>query len=163
MTIEKSTNSIYQSLFSTSNTSGSTTGTSSFADLLQANIDAAKVTTTQSSNDSSSSSSTISASNSDVEAFLSGLKEKGALAFYQDYNAEKIEKLMEEKKEELTEKLGLSDTAEPPLTGTDREEALANLQDSLDAYRKQLQEKMQAEDKLDQQNTMLGTFLQDLA
>jgi len=162
MTIDQSTKSIYQSLFSTSSTSASTSGTSSFADMLQANIDAAKVSLSSSSSDSSSASTT-SSSNADVEAFLTDLKDKGALAFYQDYNFEKIEKLIEEKKEELTEKLGLSDTAEPPLTGTDREEALANLQDSLDAYRKQLQEKMQAEDKLDQQNTMLGTFLQDLA
>ncbi|MCR1810832.1 MULTISPECIES: hypothetical protein [Sulfurospirillum] len=98
-----------------------------------------------------------------VETFLEDLKTKGALAFYQDYNFEKIEKLIEEKKAELTEKLGLGESTQPPLTGKAREDALTSLDDMLDAYRKQLQEKMQAEDKLDQQNTMLGTFLQDLA
>ena len=71
--------------------------------------------------------------------------------------------MIEEKKAELEDKLGLSADSQPALVGEEREAALANLNDMLDAFRKQLQEKMQAEDKLDQQNTMLSTFLQDLA
>lgn len=108
--------------------------------------------------------STASTTESDaaIEAFKEDLFSKGALQFYQDYNFEKIEKMIEEKKAELEDKLGLSADSQPPLVGEEREAALANLNDMLDAFRKQLQEKMEAEDKLEQQNTMLSTFLQEL-
>ena len=71
--------------------------------------------------------------------------------------------MIEEKKAELMDKLGLSSDSQPALTGTDRETALANLNDMLDAFKKQLQEKMKAEDQLQQQANSLSTFLQKLS
>ena len=108
---------------------------------------------------------TLTSSSQDeaLESFKEALRTKGALQFYQDYNFEKIEKMIEEKKAELMDKLGLSEDAQPPLVGEERAHALASLDEMLDAYRKQLQEKMQAEDKLKQQTSTLTTFLQDLA
>lgn len=141
-------------------TKANSSSSSSFLSLLGTEL-AAKVTSANTS--SSSETSTSSETSEAVKAFMEELSSKGALQFYQDYNQEKIEQLMEEKKAELTDTLGLNSDSTTPLTGEDREKALATLDDMLDAYRKQLQEKMQAEDKLDQQNTMLSTFLQDLA
>jgi len=137
--------------------STSSDDTSSFAGILERQI-GKKV-------DPSASSSTSSTSESDaeLEAFKAELKEKGALQFYQDYNFEKIDKLIEKKKAELEDKLGLSADSQPALTGEDRTSALSSLDDMLDAYRKQLQDKMQAEDQIDQKNSTLKTFLQELA
>ena len=130
--------------------------TNTFANLLQgAIVESSK------SNTTTTASST---KNSDaLESFKESLKSKGALQFYQDYNQEKIDKMIEEKKAELMDKLGLSSDSQPALTGTDRETALANLNDMLDAFKKQLQEKMRAEDQLQQQANSLSTFLQKLS
>ena len=129
--------------------------TNTFANLLQgAIVESSKSNTTTAS----------STKNSDaLESFKESLKSKGALQFYQDYNQEKIDKMIEEKKAELMDKLGLSSDSQPALTGTDRETALANLNDMLDAFKKQLQEKMRAEDQLQQQANSLSTFLQKLS
>lgn len=131
----------------------------SFADTLQAQIASSMAAN---KNDTSSKALTQNETDTALQAFLDDLKAKGALAFYQEYNFDKIEKMIEEKKAELTEKLGLSDTAEPPLTGDERQQALSNLDDMLDAFRKQLLEKMQAQDQLEKQNTILSSFLQKL-
>lgn len=130
--------------------------TNTFANLLQgAIVESSK------SNTTTTASST---KNSDaLESFKESLKSKGALQFYQDYNQEKIDKMIEEKKAELMDKLGLSSDSQPALTGTDRETALANLNDMLDAFKKQLQERMKAEDQLQQQANSLSTFLQKLS
>ncbi|NCD12590.1 MAG: hypothetical protein EOL93_08550 [Epsilonproteobacteria bacterium] len=118
----------------------------------------------QSSSPNSQTSETLASSQDEaVEAFKEALRTKGALQFYQDYNFEKIEKMIEEKKAELMDKLGLGEDAQPPLVGEERTNALASLDEMLDAYRKQLQEKMQAEDELKQQTSTLTTFLKDLA
>lgn len=158
MTIEESKNSVNQSFLSTLTkvTTKDSLSEDSFANILASQLDGST---------SSSDESTISSSESNaaVEAFKEALTSKGALQFYQDYNQEKIEKLMEEKKAELEDTLGLSEDSVPALSGEDRENALSMMDTMLDAYRKQLQEKMQAEDELDQENTMLNTFLQDLA
>ena len=129
--------------------------TNTFANLLQgAIVESSKSNTTTAS----------STKNSDaLESFKEDLKSKGALQFYQDYNQEKIDKMIEEKKAELMDKLGLSSDSQPALTGSDRETALANLNDMLDAFKKQLQEKMKAEDQLQQQANSLSTFLQKLS
>ena len=129
---------------------------SSFLSEFQAALESAAKPSTSSSTQSTSSS------DSNVQAFLDDLKEKGALAFYQEYNFDKIEKIIEEKKQELMDKLGLSPDSQPPLTGKDRQDALTSLDQMLDDFRKQLQEKMQAKDTLDQKNTTLSTFLQKL-
>ena len=98
-----------------------------------------------------------------VEEFKNTLGTKGALTFFQDYNNEKIEKMIEEKKAELMDKLGLGESAKPPLTGNARTEALATLDQMLSDFRKQLMDKLNAENKLDQQNSTLSTFLQKMS
>ncbi|KFL33313.1 MULTISPECIES: hypothetical protein [unclassified Sulfurospirillum] len=160
MTIEESKNSVNQSLLSTlaKVTTKNTTTEDSFASIL-----ASQLNGSSSSSDESTASTAATESNAAVEAFKEALTSKGALQFYQEYNQEKIEQLMEEKKAELEDKLGLSADSVPPLSGEDRENTLSMLDMMLDAYRKQLQEKMQAEDELEQETTMLNTFLQDLA
>jgi pyruvate/2-oxoacid:ferredoxin oxidoreductase beta subunit len=160
MTIDESKIKINQSLLSTlAKMAQDSNGDNSFATLLanQFNVGTKVETATE------SASTLPSESDDAVEAFKEALSSKGALQFYQDYNNEKIEKMIEEKKAELEDKLGLSADSQPPLVGKERESALASLDDMLDAFRKQLQEKMQAEDQLKQQNTMLSTFLQNLA
>ena len=97
-----------------------------------------------------------------VEEFKNTLGTKGALTFFQDYNNEKIEKMIEEKKQELMDKLGLGDATQPPLSGNDRADALVSLDQMMSDFRKQLQEKLTADDKINQQNTMLNTFLQKM-
>ena len=130
--------------------------TNTFANLLQgAIVESSKSNTTTTASSSKNSDA--------LESFKESLKSKGALQFYQDYNQEKIDKMIEEKKAELMDKLGLSSDSQPALTGTDRETALANLNDMLDAFKKQLQEKMKAEDQLQQQANSLSTFLQKLS
>lgn len=129
--------------------------TNAFANILKgAIIESSKENTTTASPSKNSDA---------LESFKEALKSKGALQFYQDYNQEKIDKMIEEKKAELMDKLGLSSDSQPALTGTDRETALANLNDMLDAFKKQLQEKMKAEDQLQQQANSLSTFLQKLS
>lgn len=115
------------------------------------------------SNPNKKTETEASSSDASLESFKEALRTKGALAFYQDYNMEKIEKMIEEKKAELTEKLGLGESTQPPLVGDERKNALSTLEDMLDAFRKQLQEKLKAEDQLQQQATTLSTFLQNLA
>jgi len=161
MTIDESKNKINPSLLSalTKVTTKNSDVEDSFAALLESQFQVGtKVDPT-----AESTASTTTESDAAIESFKEALFSKGALQFYQDYNFEKIEKMIEEKKAELEDKLGLSADSQPALVGEEREAALANLNDMLDSFRKQLQEKMQAEDKLDQQNTMLSTFLQDLA
>ena len=133
---------------------------SAFASILESEIN---VKQKSSSNETPIETLASSSQDEALEAFKEALRPKGALQFYQDYNFEKIEKMIEEKKAELMDKLGLSEDAQTPLVGEERANALASLDEMLDAYRKQLQEKMQAEDELKQQTSTLTTFLKDLA
>ena len=133
---------------------------SAFASILESEIN---VKQKSSSNETPIETLASSSQDEALEAFKEALRTKGALQFYQDYNFEKIEKMIEEKKAELMDKLGLGENAQPPLVGDERASALASLDEMLDAYRKQLQEKMQAEDELKQQTSTLTTFLKDLA
>jgi hypothetical protein len=133
---------------------------SAFASILESEIN---VKQKSSSNETPIETLASSSQDEALVAFKEALRTKGALQFYQDYNFEKIEKMIEEKKAELMDKLGLSEDAQTPLVGEERANALASLDEMLDAYRKQLQEKMQAEDELKQQTSTLTTFLKDLA
>ncbi|AFL67863.1 hypothetical protein [Sulfurospirillum barnesii] len=133
---------------------------SAFSSILESEI---TIKQKSSSNDTPIEELASSSQDEAIEAFKEALRTKGALQFYQDYNFEKIEKMIEEKKAELMDKLGLGENTQPPLVGEERANALALLEDMLDAYRKQLQEKMQAEDELKQQTSTLTTFLKDLA
>lgn len=113
-------------------------------------------------NTNTSATTEQSESDAMVEEFKNTLGTKGALTFFQDYNNEKIEKMIEEKKAELEGKLGLSAETQPPLTGDARTEALATLDQMMSDFRKQLMDKLNADSKIDQQNSMLNTFLQKM-
>lgn len=157
MTISDAKNNLSQ-LFSSTHTvlkDDSSSTTSSFAEEFQKHI-ATKTSMNQSAITEPSESDTM------VEEFKNALGSKGALTFFQDYNNEKIEKMIEEKKAELEGKLGLSADTQPPLTGNARTEALASLDQMLSDFRKQLMDKLNADTKIDQQNSMLNTFLQKM-
>lgn len=94
-----------------------------------------------------------------LEEFKQKLSSMGALGFLQSYNFEKIEALMEKKKAELMESLGLSEGTQPPLLAQERKSALETLDNLLADYRKELLEKMQAEDKIEKNNTVLSAIL----
>ena len=78
-----------------------------------------------------------------VEDFKRELSSKGASQYLQELNAKKIEAMVEKKKQELTESLGLGDTTQPPLTGEAQVTALNTLETLLSDYKKQLLEQMQ--------------------
>ena len=130
---------------------------SDFADVLEQQLVSNNSTNT---NPNKPAASIPSESDTMVEEFKNTLGSKGALAFFQDYNNEKIEKIIEEKKAELMDKLGLGEGTQPPLAGDERAQALASLDQMLSDFRKQLMEKLNADKKIDQQSTMLNTFLQ---
>jgi hypothetical protein len=92
-------------------------------------------------------------STQDVEQFRKDLKSYGALAFVQKLNLEKIEKLIEQKRESLKKDLGLDDSTQPPLEGQDRLDALETLNALLEDYVKQLQDQMQAKKELENRQT----------
>ncbi|WP_263831951.1 hypothetical protein [Sulfurospirillum oryzae] len=157
MTISDAQNKISQSLNSTLTTlkNEGTSALSSFAKELQSQL-GVKTNINQPEVIAPSESDTM------VEEFKNTLGTKGALTFFQDYNNEKIEKMIEEKKAELEGKLGLSADTQPPLTGNARTEALATLDQMMSDFRKQLMDKLNADTKIDQQNSMLTTFLQKM-
>jgi hypothetical protein len=116
------------------------------------------------SNPNKPAATELSESDAMVEEFKNTLGKKGALTFLQDYNADKIQKILDEKKAELMDKLGLNnDSTQPALTGDARSEALSTLDQMMSDFKKQLMEKLNADDKLSQQNTMLSTFLQKMS
>lgn len=96
-----------------------------------------------------------------LEEFKRELTSIGALSFLQSLNLEKIEALMEKKKAELMETLGLSDKTQPPLSGEERKSALQTLEELLADYKKELLEKTQAEDKLEKNNSILTSVLKN--
>lgn len=69
----------------------------------------------------------------------------GALSFIQEQNLLKIKQLLEEKKKELMKGLGVD--AEPPLQGRARAEALEAVAEVLEAYEKELMEKLEKKSK----------------
>jgi len=89
----------------------------------------------------------------EVEQFRKDLKSYGALAFVQKLNLEKIEKLIEQKRESLKKDLGLDDSTQPPLEGQDKLDALETLNTLLEDYIKQLQNQMQAKKELENRQT----------
>jgi len=160
MTIDESKKNISQSILSTmaKATTNSATTANSFADIFESQLKT-KV-------DLSGTSTAIpetSEQDTAIAAFKEALSSKGALQFYQDYNNEKIEKMIEAKKAELTDKLGLNDDAQPPLVGENRQNALANLDQMMSDYRKDLMDKLGNNNEQNKANEVLSTFLQELA
>lgn len=160
MTIDDSKKNISQSILSTiTKVATKSSGTTDpFADILEAHL-GTKVDPTGETTASTETTEQDAA----MAAFKEALSSKGALQFYQDYNNEKIEKMIEAKKAELTEKLGLGDDAQPPLVGQDRENALASLDQMMSDYRKELMEKLSANNEQSKTNEILSTFLQELS
>lgn len=97
-----------------------------------------------------------------VEDFKRTLSSRGALLFLQEQNLEKIDALLAKKKEELMDSLGLTDKTQPPLASEEKKSALKTLETMLSDYKKQLQEQMQANDKIEKNNTILSSFFQQL-
>ncbi len=92
-------------------------------------------------------------SNADVEEFKRQLASVGSTQYLQDQNMQKIEELIEKKKQELMDTLGLSDATQPPLSGEEKETALKTLETLLSDYKKQLMEQIQ----LSNQNSNSGS------
>jgi len=162
MTIDESKNKISQMFASAVTTiKKESSELSNFADELKKQL--AVNTTTTNTDPNKPAATEASESDAMVEEFKKTLGTKGALTFFQDYNNEKIEKMIEEKKAELMDKLGLGETTQPPLAGDERAQALVSLDQMMSDFRKQLMDKLNADNKIDQQNTMLNTFLQKMS
>lgn len=95
-----------------------------------------------------------------LEEFKRKLSSMGAVGFLQAFNLDKIETLIEKKKDELIHELGLSENTVPPLSQNESKEALKTLEALLDNYKKELLEKMKAEEKLEKNNQILTSVLQ---
>lgn len=96
---------------------------------------------------------------SEVEAFKQNLTSMGATQFFYNFNMEKIEKLLEEKRDSLEKTLGLDDEALVPLQGEKRDEALKSLDTMLESYAKQLREQMEALSMLESGESPLESLL----
>lgn len=94
-----------------------------------------------------------------AEAFRQELTSMGAVAFFYNFNMEKIEELIEEKKQELKASLGLDEGANPPLEGQERAQALAHLEQMLESYTKQLREQMEAKSVLEGKKSPLDLLI----
>ena len=94
-----------------------------------------------------------------VVEFLEELTSYGAVFYLQQLNFEKIEKLLEEKREELKKSLALDENAHPPLEGPNRVNALASLEDMMSAYAKELMQRMEAKEELENRKKSPITFL----
>ncbi|MDD3462890.1 MAG: hypothetical protein PHW07_04535 [Sulfurospirillaceae bacterium] len=96
-----------------------------------------------------------------IDSFKDELTTLGASAFVQKLNLEKIEKLIEDKRSELTKSLGLSEDSNPVLQGEDRKTALATLEKMLNEYTKELQAQMQIKNLQTKNNEMLSSVLKN--
>ena len=96
----------------------------------------------------------------EVVAFLEQLTSYGAVSYVQQLNLEKIEKLLEEKREQLKESLGLGEGTNPPLEGSARDNALASLEDIMSDYAKELMQRLEAKAELeDKSKSPLASLL----
>lgn len=107
-----------------------------------------------------SSNATVSKSvtDSDVENFLDQLTSMGASAFWINFNLEKIQDKIEQKREELMEKLGLDEENVNEMTSEEKTEALDNLEEMLNSYIKELMEQMEAKKELDSYEKGVSTL-----
>ncbi len=90
------------------------------------------------------------------KAMLQKLLDKGALQFYTDLNMEKIEKLIEEKRKELEAKYGFDQQTDPKKLA----QITAQIEQELEAFRKELMEKLAKKSESDGKVTAYG--LKDL-
>ncbi|MBE0496113.1 MAG: hypothetical protein IBX45_06855 [Campylobacterales bacterium] len=92
----------------------------------------------------------------EVVAFKERLTSLGATAFFQQFNMEKIEKLIEEKREALKESFNVDG-----LEGKERVEALAKIEEILQEFAKELQERLAAKQELEEKKSPLASLLKD--
>lgn len=71
----------------------------------------------------------------DVDLFLDQLTSMGASAFWLNFNLEKIQDMIEAKRQEYSEKLGLNDES---ISDDDRQSALKELDDMIEDYIKDI-------------------------
>lgn len=99
-----------------------------------------------------------------VEAFVKNLREKGARVALNEMNQEKIEKLLEERREMLEDLYGLN--SNPPLPAEQRAKIEADIDKELQDYKKELMERFKADKNEEVPNRPripsenLGTLLQ---
>lgn len=72
-------------------------------------------------------------------------------------NAEKIEKLIEEEKQKLLKKYGLTEEKNPPLSPEAMQKAYKALNEELNAFIKELMEKLAHKDGIELPNSRFGT------
>ncbi|MBR8464810.1 response regulator [Campylobacter sp. faydin G-140] len=95
-----------------------------------------------------------SSGTSDVEEFKQKLSELGAYGYLSQLNLDKIDEKIEQKKEELTELLGLND----PSKSTDERTELSKILEKLVAdYRKELQSSLSNNSLLEKQQKLART------
>lgn len=97
-----------------------------------------------------------------VEDFKRQLTSMGAANYLQEQNTQKIETLLEKKKEELIDALGLGNETQPPLSGEVRKTALQTLDELLSDYKKQLMTQMQASSQAGTNTTTLSALLEKM-
>lgn len=97
---------------------------------------------------------------SEVDLFKERLSNLGAVLFYQQFNLEKIEKLIEEKRKEFEKALGLDEGTIPPLEGEERVKALNILEEMLKSFMEQLKDEMEAKAQLEDNKSPLNSLLQ---
>lgn len=103
----------------------------------------------------------------ELEAFRQKLAEGGGTgSSIQRLNLEKIEKIIEEKKQELLEKYGLTEGAKPPLSGEAYAKAAKSMNEELSDFIKQLMEQLALKDGIKKEPGGLiprGTLISALA
>jgi len=99
------------------------------------------------------------ASFSDVEDFKQKLTSMGAPQFFYNFNMEKIEKLLDEKREMLEKSLGLDEENLTPAGQEKQEQALSDLETMLVSYANQLKEQMEARSILESGKSPLESLL----
>lgn len=120
----------------------------SFMEMLESKMDPGSSTSQSSATAVQQSQESQESENEDqqIASFFDKVRAAGgALSYIQQLNMEKIEKLIEEKRKELEEKMGLN--AEPPLSPEKLEAAVAAIEDMLDAYKEDLLESMEKRSK----------------
>lgn len=97
--------------------------------------------------------------NLSVEGFLDELTNLGAANFIYGFNMSKIQKMLEQKRQELEKTLGLDEAAKPPLKGEEKLDALKTIEEILKDYKLELERRMASKKQLEKP---LQTLLSNL-
>lgn len=97
--------------------------------------------------------------NLSVEGFLDELTNLGAANFIYGFNMSKIQKMLEQKRQELEKTLGLDEAAKPPLKDEEKLDALKTIEEILKDYKLELERRMASKKQLEKP---LQTLLSNL-